>query len=309
MKTTHRPYREEIGDFNRLCRFVIANHAHLRTHSTWSMGRVVDWKYGLYENKRAFPDFCGQNAQLWFDAFDELAGFVIAENGDADFAILTADGYRFLFAEMLDWVLARWDNRGSPLAIEITEYQVAEAAILQRAGFQHDRTFFTRRFDLTQELLPRVPLEAGFTIVDLATHTDYRAQRLLRYNAFSGKLDPTEAEVQQALLFYNHSHQGPIYHAPTDLCVLAPDGRFVAGCEALIDARNAEADIERVCTHSDFRRRGFARAVIQECLYRLQDMGLRRAYITGYSPEAIALYGSLGALAESKAFIYKKGTA
>lgn len=306
MKTTHRTYAEEAGDFNRLCRFIIANNMQIRSHSTWSLGRVVDWKYGLYENKQAVPDFCGQNAQLWFDAFGDLAGFVISENGDAGFAIITADGYRFLFAEMLAWVLAHWGERKPPLAIEITEQQVAEAVILQEYGFQHDGTFFTRRFDLTRELLPRVPLEAGFTIVDLAAHPDYRAQRLLRDNAFSGINTPTEEELQQRLLFYNHSHHGPIYHAPTDLCVMAPDGRFVAGCEALIDARNAEADIERVCTHSDFRRRGFARAVIEECLYRLQKMGMRSAYITGYSPEAVALYGSLGAVDETKAFIYKR---
>jgi len=86
---------------------------------------------------------------------------------------------------------------------------------------------------------------------------------------------------------------------------MAEDGRFVAGCEALIDARNGVADIERVCTHSRFRRRGFARAVIQECLDRLRDMGMCRAYMTGYSPEAIALYGSLGAAEESKSFIYE----
>ena len=79
---------------------------------------------------------------------------------------------------------------------------------------------------------------------------------------------------------------------------MAPDGRFVAGCEALIDAHNAEAEIERVCTHSAFRKRGFARAVIQECLYRLREMGMRSAYITGYSEAAIALYGSMGAVEE-----------
>jgi ribosomal protein S18 acetylase RimI-like enzyme len=83
------------------------------------------------------------------------------------------------------------------------------------------------------------------------------------------------------------------------------DGRFVAGCEALIDARNSAADIERVCTHSRFRKRGFAQAVIQECLERLRAMGMRNAYITGYSPEAIALYGSLGAVEESKSLIYE----
>jgi hypothetical protein len=33
-------------------------------------------------------------------------------------------------------------------------------------------------------------------------------------------------------------------------------------------------------------------------------MGLRSAYITGYSREAIALYGSMGAVDESRAFVY-----
>jgi len=45
--------------------------------------------------------------------------------------------------------------------------------------------------------------------------------------------------------------------------------------------------------------------LIQECLYRLQALGMRRAYITGYSPEAIALYGSLGAAEEWKNWVYE----
>jgi GNAT superfamily N-acetyltransferase len=98
---------------------------------------------------------------------------------------------------------------------------------------------------------------------------------------------------------------GPLYHPETDLCVMAEVGRFVSGCEALINAHCLEADIERVCTHSDFRKRGFARAVIQECLYRLKDMGIHTAYITGYSPEALALYGSLGAVDEVRSFVYE----
>ena len=86
---------------------------------------------------------------------------------------------------------------------------------------------------------------------------------------------------------------------------MAADGRLVSGCEALIDAHNGEADIERVCTHSSFRKRGFARAVIMECLFRLQGMGLRRAYITGYSTVAVALYASLGRGEESTSYIYE----
>jgi GNAT superfamily N-acetyltransferase len=305
MKTTHRGYSEVSGDFNRLCRFVVAQNGHLRAHSTWSLGRLVDWKYGLYENKLSIAGFCDKNAHLWFDAFGELAAFAISENGDSGFAIIMAEGYRFLFEEILHWLLENWGDRGSRFATEITERQAREIAILERAGFQLESTFYTRRFDLTLESVERFPLEPGFAIVDMLGHPDYRAQRILRADAFSGKSSLTEEELRRQLQFYNHSHEGPIYHPECDLCVMAEDGRFVAGCEGLIDARNAEADVERVCTHSSFRKRGFARAVIQECLCRLRDMGLRSAYITGYSPEAIALYGSLGAVDEMKSFNYE----
>lgn len=306
MKTTHRNYAEASGDFNRLAHFVIDHNHHIRTHSTWCIGRLVDWKYGIYENKAAFAAFCDENAHLWFDGFDRLAGFAISESGDAGFTIITLPGYRFLFEEILNWVLDAWAERGPGFSIEITEQQPHEAAALERHGFQRTATFYARRFDLTNALAGRYPLEPGFTIVDMHAHPDCRAQRLLRDNAFKGKNTITEEEMAWELRMYNHSHNGPLYHAETDLCVMAPNGQFVAGCEALIDAANCEADIERVCTYSDFRRRGFARAAIQECLYRLQDMGMVNAYITGYSPEAIALYGSLGAGSESRAFIYEK---
>jgi len=35
-------------------------------------------------------------------------------------------------------------------------------------------------------------------------------------------------------------------------------------------------------------------------------MGIHHAYITGYSPEAVTLYGSLGAVDETKSFVYEK---
>jgi len=305
MRTTHRNYSEAAGDFNRLSRFLMTHNDHVRARATWSIGRLVDWKYGLYEKKRVFPAFCDQNAHLWFDGFGELAGFVISEYGGESFDIVTLEGYRFLYEELLAWTLANWGDRGPRLSTEITDRQALEAEVVERHGFRRASTLYTRRFDLTGELAARYPLEPGFTIVDMATRPDYRAQRILRDDAFQGKGERPEAELQQALRFYNYSHEGPIYHAPTDLCVMAPDGRFVSGCEALIDAWNAEADIERVCTHSEFRQRGFARVVIQECLYRLRDMGLRNAYITGYSPAAVALYGSLGAVDELSAFVYE----
>jgi|CXWK01.1.fsa_nt_gi GNAT superfamily N-acetyltransferase len=305
MNTTHRPYSEAGGDFGRLAHFFLDDAANIRGRSTWCLGRIVDWKWAVYVDKQQTPFFTDDNAHLWFDGFGNLAGFVVSESGDAEFAILTQAGYRFLFEEMVCWALDTWADRGPGFAIEITEEQAVEAAILERHGFVRAATFWTRRFDLTRPLVPPPPLEPGFRLVDMAAHPDYRGQRLLRYNAFHQGAAYTPEELPHALMLDEVARRNPIYHAPTDICVMAPDGRLVAGCEALIDARNLEADIERVCTHSDFRQRGFARAAIVECLYRLKAMGIHSAYIMGYSEAALALYGSLGAVDEQEAYTYE----
>lgn len=306
MKLTSRAYAEERGDFQRLCDFLIANNEVFRTHSTWCLGRFVDWRYVLSGNKTAVPDFHGRNAQLWFDGLGRVAGFAISEEGGPQLAIVTLPGYRFLFEELLTWGLAAWGERGV-LEIEITALQQIEKAVLERHGFRHKADFLQQGFDLHAELAAPRPLPEGFTMVDMALHPDYRAQRRLRDNAFHGRDDVPDEVLQREMLFRNRLHDGPTYHAPTDLCVMAPDGRFVSGCEALIDAHNLEADIERVCTHSDFRRRGLATAVIQECLARLQAMGYLRAYIAGFSDEAIKLYAGLGNGAQITCHIFANG--
>jgi GNAT superfamily N-acetyltransferase len=305
MKTTHRNYADESGDFNRLSRFIVENNAHVRRHSTWCLGRFVEWKYGLWGDKLSTPGFWKKNAHLWFDGFGELAGFAISEDGGSEAAIITAEGYRFLFEDILQWAIENWGERG-PLSIEITARQALEAKSLERHGFEREASFYRSHFDLTTELVERFPLEEGFSVVDMHSHPDYRAQRILRQNAFEGQDDLSEEEIEELMRRYGYVREGPIYHPQTDVCIMAPDGTFVAGCEALIDAWNAEADIERVCTHSGYRRRGFGRVVIQECLYRLRDIGMQKAYITGYSEAAVGLYSSLGARERTESLIYKQ---
>mgnify|MGYP001825782661 CR=1 FL=1 len=305
MRTSHRNYSDEVGDFKRLSQFMIENYAQIRKHSTWCLGRLVDWKYALWGDKQSNPEFWDENAHLWFDGFGGLAGFAISENGGPDIAIITSQGYRFLFEQILLWVLENWGAREPALSIEIKAIQEMETRILESNGFQCDSSFYTSHFDLSSELVQRYPLDERFAITAMKSESDYRSQLLLRQNAFGGKTEMSEDEIARISKISRHGRQNPIYHADTDLCVVSPDGIFVSGCEALIDAYNLEVDIERVCTHSDYRRRGFARAVIQECLHRLKDMGMKKAYITGYSEAAIALYNSIGAEKRTESLISK----
>lgn len=136
VKTTHRNNSKEIGDINRLARYFTASPLARRTHTIWCVGRLVDWKYSLLENKRAYTGLCNDNTNLWFDDFGELAGFAISEGIDAGFQILPLPGYRFLFEEMLQWVLDAWQERpakfGSGLSTEIAECQALEAKVVER---------------------------------------------------------------------------------------------------------------------------------------------------------------------------------
>ena len=253
MKTTHRNYDDAGGDFQRISRFIQANNSQMRKYSTWCIGRFVDWKYALWGDKLSTPGFYAQNAQLWLDGFGSLSGFAISENGGHEIAIITMAGYRFLFEEMLVWALENWGDRGPGLSIEITSHQLLEVGMLERNGFERKTAFFRSRFDLTKDIGERYQLADGFTIISMQTEADYLAQLLLRQNAFAGKTELSEAEIEHITKISNHGRDNPIYHAETDLCVVAPDGAHVSGCEALIDTSNLEADIERVCTHSDYR--------------------------------------------------------
>jgi hypothetical protein len=139
----------------------------------------------------------------------------------------------------------------------------------------------------------------------MKTHPDLHALGVLRANAFQKNDNVSEEEMKERNKYSNHSMNGPIYHPDTDVYVMAEDGRFASGCEALINGPALEADIERVCTYSDFRRRGFARAAILECMHRLKEIGIHNAYITGYGAGAVALYGALGHADEVRSFVYE----
>jgi ribosomal protein S18 acetylase RimI-like enzyme len=77
--------------------------------------------------------------------------------------------------------------------------------------------------------------------------------------------------------------------------VVSPEGQHVAFALAWIDDQNKVAQIDPVGTHPDFRRRGFAKALLSECFRRLHGAGIHRAYIeSGPEPNiSNRLYDSL----------------
>jgi len=300
MRTYFRNYSEEKGDFNSICDFFIVHNKYLSKFSAFSIQRFIDWKYGLYRNRTIVANFWSRNAVLWFDGLDKLAGIFISENGGTDFNIITSPGHRMLFPGILKWVLNNRGQTGKEFFTEVTENQGYEIDCLLKNGFEMDFNFFKREFDLEGEIKSINPLDEGYCFVDMKNNPEYRQQRILRAEAFEGIKEISEEELVYQLEFYNNTHNSPAYYPYTDICIKSSEGKHVSGCEALLNPWYCEAEIERVCTHSEYRKMGFAKQVILECLRRLKGIGYKKAYITGYSKEAIKLYGSLGAENELK---------
>jgi ribosomal protein S18 acetylase RimI-like enzyme len=84
------------------------------------------------------------------------------------------------------------------------------------------------------------------------------------------------------------------YRADLDCVVVAPDGSFAASCLAWLDEENGVGELEPVGTVPAFRRRGLASAVCRFALRRLHEAGATQAVVCSSTPEAKALYESIG---------------
>jgi ribosomal protein S18 acetylase RimI-like enzyme len=302
MKATHRAYDEKRDDFEKMQRFLFRDYARKQTDFVWMYSRLCDWKYGLYGGLRFFPMYCRRNVELWFDPFGDLAAFLISESGNSTINVFTEPGYDYLTGEILDWALQQWSDRG-PLRSEVHEAQAACRGAMEARGFVNRGGIgTTRKYDLAIKALEPVTLPEGYRIVDMIENRDFRGKQVLRRNAFGNSNEVTDLDIWA----YEYSRESPAYDAGYDLSVIDETGRHVAAAEGFVDYANSAAEVERICTHSDFRRRGFAEAAVRACFHRLHANGVTYAYILGYSDEANGLYAKLGPCDSRQWFLYEQ---
>jgi GNAT superfamily N-acetyltransferase len=286
-----RTFDASQHDFIKMYRFLQQDYLNKQDRFIWLFSRLGDWYYGLYDQKKYIPTFFSENAQLWIDNLGELLGFVLSEDGSNLFFIFTAQGYENLYSDILEWTLRNWQGREPTLKTEVHEYQDFALAALTRQGFGCvGEVAVTRQYDpaacaaVSQALLP------PYTIVDQCARPDAPGKTALYKNAFSHTAEVTWLDIASNV----YSHQSPAYDPTLDLAVVDEQGQHLAGCVGFIDPYYQVAEIEKICTHSAYRRQGLASAVVNECFRRLAGRSVTNAYITGYSEEAIRLYGKLG---------------
>lgn len=121
MAVSNRAFDRACGDFERMWRFLERDYADRQDHFIWQGSRLGDWMYGLWHEQKYIPTFFRDHAQLWFNDFGDLLGFVLSENGDEVIYIFTALGYDYLYADILEWTIRQWGPRYRTLKTEVHE--------------------------------------------------------------------------------------------------------------------------------------------------------------------------------------------
>lgn len=291
MKIFNRPYDESAQDFQKMWLFLQQDYAQKKDDFVWLFSRLGDWKYGLWNEKKYFPSFFRKNAQLWVNGFDQLLGFALSEDGENVFFVFTQKGYEYLTADILDWTVEHWGPRHGRLIAEAHEHQGQTLDWLQAKGFRSlGAVATTRAYDLPARADETIQLPPGYKIMRMSENMDFHSKALLNLNAYQSKEQASELD----LLRFEYSRENPAYDPAFDFSVVTEKGAHVASCVGFNDPAYGVAEVEKVCTHSQYRRQGLAEAVIRACFQALKERGIRRAYITGYGEGANALYESLG---------------
>lgn len=293
MRIYNRPFDEQANDFKKMWDFLIDDYTDKKDQFIWSIGRLGDWKYGMWNEKKYFPSFMRKNAQLWFNGFDELVGFVISEDCESSFTVFARKGYEFLYQEQLTWIKANWSDREGDLCTEVHEYQPQFIQELEKAGFkQTGLACVTRQYLVNDKSRESADLDPRYIALDMLAQPDLKGKAMLYINAWNSRDTLTDFDLQK----YEYNRESPCFHPKFDLSIVDESGAHVSACVAFIDYKNSYAEIEKVCTHNNHRGKGLAEAVIRECFKRLHAEGIQHAYITGYSEVAKNLYGKLGAV-------------
>jgi len=279
MKTRFRKYDPE-QDFLRIRDFLARTYGAFEKPLNW---RIERWNWARY-HPMVFGSDAEANIRLWEGAVGvwekdtgEIVGVVNVEApryGEACFQ--RHPEYAFLLKDMLDYAEATLvDREKGELHIWVYDYDETFQALLQERGYVRDAEHpgYDSEFVITE--LPKTALPDGYVVQSMAQGGDVALRCKVQGLGFDHP-DPSEWTTVPE---YKQVQEAPDYREDLDLYVKGPDGECVSCCIVWYDAYNRMGIFEPVCTHPDFRRKGFGKAVVMEGIRRIAALGAERTWV------------------------------
>ncbi|MBP7562837.1 MAG: GNAT family N-acetyltransferase [Candidatus Cloacimonetes bacterium] len=279
------------NNLKEMCRLLIESNGRFNSSLDWSLGRLIDWKYGLWNESKFNPDFHRQNSHLWRNYMGEMLAFVISENGDESIQVITHPNYEYLFSQVIDFALKNWLPERKTLSIVTAEQDKERIRTLLKYGFKelgHCESSYL--YHINDISLPVIKLSEELTIQTMAENGDYEEQLDLKNNAFHQ--DKPISDMYRIANEYVRT--SPIYDSDMDFVIVNQEGRHVAGCEGFIDYENRLMEIERICTRDAYRNQGLSKAIISACIQKGYKKGIQRFHISAWNEVTHKVYASFG---------------
>jgi ribosomal protein S18 acetylase RimI-like enzyme len=294
MQPKMRPFAGE-DDFWRLRAFLrevmLTNE---RQERSWHVARLDYWRWHVIDN-------CGEppmqgHTFLWETADGQMVAALNPEGaGDAHFQVHPAWDMPELQAEMLDvaeqHLAAATPDGKCRLTAWVDSRDEARRQLLMQHGYTQGNGPEYKHRCVLDGPLPNGRAPEGYEVRALGDESELPARSWASWQGFH----PDEpAERYQGWEWYRNIQRMPLYRRDLDIVATTPDGEVAAFCTLWYDDATRSAYFEPVATVRAHQRRGLGKAVMTEALRRLQRMGGVVAFVGGYSPEARALYSSMG---------------
>jgi GNAT superfamily N-acetyltransferase len=288
-----RPYQTE-EDYWRIRAFLrqvmLLNGVR---EKSWHVSRLDYWRWHIAANCQD-RDAIDDVVFLWETADGRIVAVLNPEEkGDAHLQVHPGLRTPELEEEMLavaEEQLAA--NRGGKrmLTVWVDSQDPLRLALLKRRGYTPGKWVEHQwRLDLDVPV-PDVAIPPAYTVRALGDLDELPARSWASWRGFH----PDERdEAYEGWEWYHNIQRCPLYRRDLDIVAVASGDEIASFCTLWYDDVTRSACIEPVATVPEHLRRGLARATITEGLRRLRRMGATRAFVSGFSPAANALYASV----------------
>lgn len=295
----HRTYIEKSNDFEKMAELVTRlNSMHI---CDWPVGRIYAWKYGRW-SERSQDDFqFEKQAELFFDAFENLCGIVITENFGCDYYLLSEKDEK-IFQSMIIYLNEKEDC-GTKYSVILSTDDVVQQNILVKNKFTYrSDADVTYSYLKNKIVLPKIALPHGFTLSDQQNFSDEAAVEKQRFFSFNPESKYDDV-IDKA---YKYARTNPLLTPELNIVLLDQLNTPVSSCMGYWDKTNQLMEIEVVATKPGFENRGFAKIVISECIRRGLDLSVLEILISAWEEKTRRLYSSFGEPVAMKKIKYKK---
>lgn len=287
-KIAHRNIILESNDFQNMVCF--QEDLYGKGNHNWTLGRLYSWRYGLWTPESRNPELFSKSAELFFDEAGVLLGFIILEACGGNTATIFAQDDEQVLEEMVCF-LDKGGNFGNAYSIYCSEDRLLEIEVLRNHKYINvSYADITYEYCAENIVLSSIDLPNGYTLTDENVFLDKERMERFRFSVFNPGANFDE-EIAWA---YCYSRENPCIKKELCIVLLDESKNPVSSCVGYFDAANLDVEIEVVCTKKEEEGRGFAKAVIAECIRRSLRMGAKKVNISGWNSLTQHLYSSFG---------------